>query len=167
MEYDFVVINDVWHYETREYELYVRGPKIELHLPWTQITGAGGVQRRAIPSWRANSGQVMVATDRLLYLPVERNGDQHERFIADLQARLGERWYGHGLGDIQLRKRLGYATWWVCPVTILFALLIGAVLVGALGIVGVVAGLIEDYFWILMILGLVYIVARWMKKIRS
>ncbi len=88
MEYDFAVVDDVWHYETREHELYVRGSKIELHLPWQQITGAGGVQRRVIPRWREISwvpgwkqklaetraaGQVMIATDRLLYLPIERS----------------------------------------------------------------------------------------------
>ncbi len=94
-------------------------------------------------------------------------GDQHKLFIADLEAHLGEKWYGDGLGDIWLRKRLGYATWWVCPAIILFALFIGAVLIGALGIVGVIGRLLEDYFEIIMILGLVYLVAVWMKKIRS
>lgn len=156
MGYDFAV-DGAWHYETREHELYVRGPKIELHLSWAQITGAGA----------NTAGKVLVATDRLLYFPIERGGEQHERFVADLDAHLGEKWHGDGLGDIRLRKRLGYATWWVCPAAILFAMLIGAVLIGALGIFGFVAGLVEDYFWVLMILGLVYIVAVWMKKIRS
>src|SRR5258707_1001144 len=127
MDYDFVVIEDIWHYETSEHELYARGPQIEMHLPWSQIQGAGSVRRRMIPPWREISwtpgwkqklaetgtvGQVMVATDRLLYFPIEKTGQMHDRFVADLEGRLGESWHGESLNDVQLRKRLGYATWW-------------------------------------------------------
>ncbi len=182
MEYDFVVIQDVWHYETREEEFYAQGPNIEFHISWQQITGAGSVRRRVVPAWREISwlpgwkqklaesgavGQVMVASERLVYFPIERTGPMHDLFIADLALRLGDKWHGESLNDVQLRKQLGYATWWVCPLTILFTLVMAALLLTALGAFAFVVSFFEDHFWVVAIVVFAAVVGNWIKKIKQ
>ena len=157
MQYDFSRGKVRRSVTTDDQGISLEGPDGQLRVAWDEVTGGGvGVKRPTILMNRlpvddprfaglaaamSLAGQVRPAMDLLYiaYLPagkerqlytlaIPTGGEARLALLSELADRLGPRWIGEPMDMLSMRRRLGFANWWVGPgLLLLFVLAILAV----------------------------------------
>jgi hypothetical protein len=144
MQYDFSRGQVRRFVTTDDQGVSLEGPDGQRRVAWTEVTGAGvGVKRptslinrlplddprfTGLATAVSLSGQIRSATDLLyiayrpagkgkqLYtLAIPTSGEARQSLLSDLADHLGPRWIGEPMDMMTIRKRLGFANWWVGP----------------------------------------------------
>jgi hypothetical protein len=152
MDYDFSRGQVRRCVTTSDEGMTLEGPEGQLRLTWDQVTGAGvGVKRptglinrlpvdkpqfAGLATAVSLASQVRTATDLLYiaYLPVGKvqrlytlaiptGGEVRDDLLTELARRLGARWIVEPMDMLDMRRRLGFANWWVAPGLMLVLLL--------------------------------------------
>lgn len=157
MQYDFSRGQVRRSVTTDDQGISLEGPDGQLRVAWGEVTGAGvGVKRPTILMNRlpvddprfaglatamSLASQVRPATDllyiayqtagkeRQLYtLAIPTDGEPRQALLAEMPDHLGPRWIAEPVDMMAMRRRLGFANWWVGPsLLLLFVLAILAV----------------------------------------
>jgi hypothetical protein len=151
MNYDFSRGQVLRSVTTDDQGMSLEGPDGKLRVAWGEVTGAGvGVKRPTNLINRLPVGDTRFAglatavsmvsqlspdTDllyiayqmsgkskRLYALAIPTGGDARQALLAELAGWLGSRWIAEPVDMMGMRRRLGFANWWVGPGLILLLL---------------------------------------------
>jgi hypothetical protein len=151
MEYDFTRGRVRRFVTTGEQDISLEGPDGTIQVGWSEVTGAGvGVKRptnlinrlpvedprfAGLASAVSLARQVSPDTDLLyiayqaagrrkqLYtLAIPTGGEARQGLLAELAGHLGSRWIAEPVDMLSMRRRLGFANWWVSPGILLLVL---------------------------------------------
>jgi hypothetical protein len=157
MQYDFSRGQVRRSVSTDEQGISLEGPDGRVRVPWGEVTGAGvGVKRptglinrlpvedprfAGLATAVSMASRVGTASDLLyvayqtsgkgkqLYtLAIARDGEDREALVAEMPGHLGDRWIAEPVDMMAMRRRLGFANWWVGP-GLLFLILAAVVII--------------------------------------
>jgi hypothetical protein len=152
MHYDFSRGQVRRSVSTDDHAMAREGPDGKRRVAWDEVTGAGlGVKRptslinrlplgdprfTGLATAVSLASQASPATDLLyiayrsagkgkqLYtLAIPRDGDARHALLCELAEQLGARWIAEPMDMVTVRKRLGFANWWVAPGILLLIML--------------------------------------------
>jgi hypothetical protein len=144
MHYDFSRGQVRRFVTTDDQGISLEGPDGQRRVAWTDVTGAGvGVKRptslinrlpvddprfTGLATAVSMSSQISPTTDllylayrpdgkgaRLYTLAIPTSGEARQELLSELAGQLGPRWIAEPLDMLAMRKRLGFANWWVAP----------------------------------------------------
>jgi hypothetical protein len=136
----------------------LEGPDGKRRVAWSDVTGAGvGVKRptslinrlpvddprfTGLATAVSLASQVSPATDllyiayrpagkgRQLYtLAIPTSGEARQALLSELAGQLGSRWIAEPMDMMTVRKRLGFANWWVAPSLLVLLVVIAMAIV--------------------------------------
>ena len=187
MRYDFLIGPFNWNFQLSDDGITISSDVSNRYIAWSDVTGAGISPKKGIrrsPGMPASDDifpglgrldgfarRMQDTTELLLIayrgahggkklvtLNIPNSGETLDSLVDDLSSRLGDRWIGDGMDQLELRKALGFSNWWIMPAAAASVTVVAAALLGW--------WYLQDKFWIplAVVTVVIFVVTRLGKK---